>query len=99
MRGMFFCVGEMSTFSFAFSRVTYSLKVSVMRLDRVFVAESRGMAWIKIGGSVSLGPPVGGMMLAQPTAPRPKIIYVATQSREKLREKDLFIERNACLQT
>ena len=96
---MFFCVGEISTFSFAFSRVTYSLKVSVMRLDKVFVAESRGIAWIKIGGRVSLGPPVGGMMLAQPTVPRPKIINDATHSSDKLRENNLFIEKNACLQT
>ena len=92
MRGMFFCVGEMSTFSFAFSRVTYSLKVSVMRLDRVFVAESRGIAWIKIGGSVSLGPPVGGMMLAQPTPPITSEPIIMLPISDIQNEKDNFID-------
>jgi len=45
--------------------LTYSLKVSVINLGRTFSAESFGNDCTKTGGSESLGPPAGGMMLAQ----------------------------------
>jgi hypothetical protein len=41
------------------------LKVRVIRSDRKFNVESWGVALINTGGIESLGPPCGGIMLAQ----------------------------------
>src|ERR1700741_5171971 len=54
------------------STSTYSSKFKTMRLVRTFSAESRGTEATNTGGRESLLPPVGGMMLAQPTAPKRK---------------------------
>jgi hypothetical protein len=42
------------------------LKLSTILLVLKFLAESSGLAVSSMGGMVSRGPPVGGMILAQP---------------------------------
>jgi hypothetical protein len=43
----------------------YSSNVMVMRLSLKFLVESLGVMPVMTGGKESLGPPAGGMMLAQ----------------------------------
>ena len=62
-----------------------------MRLPVKLVTESLGLAAIKTGGRLSLGPPDGGMMLAQPEVPMIKMVLMKTMIREKYSEMLFFI--------
>jgi drug/metabolite transporter superfamily protein YnfA len=46
--------------------VMYSLKLIKISLGAMFVEESFGFAYTAYGGILSLGPPEGGTILAQP---------------------------------
>lgn len=63
--GVFGIVGDTMRFSLMFCRVTYSSKFMVINLGAVFTAESLGTANSNRGGKLSLGPPLGGIILAQ----------------------------------
>jgi hypothetical protein len=58
--------------------------------------ESGGVTFTSIGGSESLGPPVGGMMFAQPEV-RTEIFVIRRINRKK--RKILFIQYFLRLQT
>jgi hypothetical protein len=62
------------------------LKVRVILLPVKLILESVGVASMRIGGRVSLGPPVGGIILAQPEEPIIKIVLKKTRIRERYRE-------------
>jgi hypothetical protein len=55
------------------SNCTYSLNVSTILFPLKFIVESFGTALTKTGGKESLGPPVGGIILAQPELIKPVI--------------------------
>src|SRR3954447_23161772 len=57
-------LGQITTFSVGLSTCTYSSKLRVTLLVLNCRAEPLGVAVSSTGGSQSLGPPVGGMMLA-----------------------------------
>jgi hypothetical protein len=59
----------------------------------MLVAESIGLSAIKIGGIESLGPPLGGMILAQP-GPLIKIIVRLMKDKTAKNEKVFFINEN-----
>ncbi len=63
----------------------------VMRLPVKLVAESLGVASIKTGGRLSLGPPPGGIILAQPELVMIKITPIKMIKREKDAEMFIFI--------
>ncbi len=67
-----------------------------MRLPVKLVIESAGLAAIKTGGRLSLGPPEGGTILAQPEAPIIRIVLMKTMMRDKYREMRFII--TACVQ-
>ena len=83
MLGMVLGVGETSTFSNALLTSTNSLKVRSIRLPLKFVAESFGLAATKTGGMLSLGPPPGGIILAQPE----RLVITIALKRNIEREK------------
>src|SRR3954469_11076997 len=62
--GCTFGLGHTTTFSLGLSTCTYSSKLSVILLVLNCRAESLGVAVTSTGGNESLGPPVGGIILA-----------------------------------
>ncbi len=67
INGVFSGFGEAINSSVSFwSNSTYSLNVSTIFCALKLIVESFGAALTSTGGNESLGPPVGGIMLAQP---------------------------------
>ena len=64
--GDVFKVGETIRFSWIFCTSTNSLKLKVILFSLKFREESLGVTCNNTGGNESLGPPVGGIIFAQP---------------------------------
>jgi hypothetical protein len=79
---MFLGLGEMIRFSFVFWRVMYSLNDKIKVEAVTFKAESLGKAITNRGAIESLGPPPGGMMLAQDCQPK--------EIRKKVNANNIF---------
>ena len=62
-----------------------------MRLPVKLVQESLGVASLKTGGRLSLGPPPGGIILAQPELVMMKVTLIKMIKREKYAEMLVFI--------
>src|ERR1700752_706706 len=69
-KGSIFGIGEKMRFSCELFSSTYSLKVKTILPPGKRVVESGGLACTSRGGRLSLGPPAGGMILAQPLTTR-----------------------------
>ena len=75
--------GENNTLSNGSCSSMYSLNDRVILLPLNWVVESFGTADIKTGGRESLGPPVGGIILAQPDRPTPTA-QTAINNKQKM---------------
>ena len=70
-------IGETMRLDCTFCKSMYSSNEKVIFLPEKFIEESPGTALTSFGGIESLGPPDGGMILAQPEPPdKIKIIAV-----------------------
>src|SRR5215213_5732796 len=69
-------------------RSTYSSKVRLILLPLKFRVESLGSAFNNCGGRLSLGPPPGGITLAQEA---PKRKAMRTKTKKHANEKNDFI--------
>ena len=67
------------------SSTTYSLNVRVILFPLKFLVFGAGLAFNKWGGMVSLGPPVGAPIWAQPEPP----VITAEVIRIKRKEKNM----------
>ncbi len=83
-------VGATIRFSATLSNCTYSSKVREMLLSLNPLLESGGSAFTSMGGSESVGPPVGGIILAQPEC-RTKISGITKRVIRK-KKRDFFIK-------
>src|SRR5579875_2677460 len=93
--GGFSGVGQTIMLSCGLSMVTYSSKLSVILLLLKCVEESEGVAFTKTGGKESLGPPVGGMILAQEN--KPLAIATANNKKRGKTKKERFMNiRYSC---
>ncbi len=68
--GVDLVVGDMITSCDTLSSSTNSLNTSSILLPVKFSAESFGLDFTNLGGMESIGPPPGGMILAQPECSR-----------------------------
>jgi hypothetical protein len=66
-----------------------SLKVRVIRLPLKLIEESLGVALTRAGGRESLGPPEGGIILAQPGAQM--ILMMRTNRNKTVKRNFLFM--------
>jgi len=80
-----------------FCKLTNSSKVRRILLIYTFVAESFGLAITNRGGKLSLGPPLGGTILAQELAKNIIAKPRTTQLMRAIRVKNFFM-RDANLQ-
>jgi hypothetical protein len=69
--------GEIKTFSRADCTSTNSSNVNTILFEAKLRVESGGLTFKSTGGKLSLGPPSGGIIFAQPVANRASLIKTA----------------------